>query len=100
MDALFEKYPRDFSLRDAFSCSEWVRIKGSASAPEYLVGVVYENGKVRYICYALAAKEGSAPPDEIKNVCAFIPRSHYRDKEGFFVIFQSAATGECLKPVC
>jgi len=99
VDALFEKYPRDTALKDAFSCSEWVRIKGTPTAPEYLVGVVYESGKVRYICYAIAAKEGSAPPDEIKNVCSFVPRSPYREQDGFFVIFQSAATGECLKPV-
>ena len=100
VDALFEKYPRDFTLKDAFSCSDWVRIKGASASPEYLVGVVYNDGKVRYICYAIRAKEGSAPPDEIKNVCSFVPYSPFCDKEGFFVIFQSAATGECLKPVC
>ena len=99
IDALFDKYPRDKALQTAFPCSEWVRIKGSAKAPEYLVGVVYENGKARYICYAIAAKEGSAPPEEIKNVCSFVPLSAYRDNEGFFVIFQSAASGECTKPV-
>ncbi len=98
LDELFEKYPRDKSLCGAFSSSEWVRLKGERNAPEYLVGAVYEGGRVRYICYALAADDGDNPPEEIKNVCSFIPCAPLVGSKGFFVIFQSAASGECLKP--
>ena len=97
IDGLFRKYPRDKTLDGAFSCSEWVRIQGTAKAPQYLVGVLREDGRARYICYALATEDKSAPPDEIKNVCSFVPTSPYTDS-GFFVIFQSAATGECIRP--
>ncbi len=98
IDDLFAKYPKDVTLCGAFSCSEWVRVKGEEGAPQYLVGVVYENDKARYVCYALAAKDKDAPPEEIKDVCAFVPTTPYDARVGFFVIFQSAATGECIKP--
>ena len=98
MDELLKKYPRDNTLKGAFSCSEWVRIKGDETNPAYLVGVVYDDGKAKYICYALAAEDKTAPPDEIKDVCTFIPSTAYSEEKGFFVIFQSAATGECIKP--
>ena len=98
IDALFEKYPTDETLCKAFSCSEWVRIKGTAESPEYLVGVVYDDGRAQYVCYALAAKKGNEPPEEIKEVCTFVPLSVFSDADGFFVIFQSAASGECIKP--
>ena len=98
IDELLKSYPRDDTLKGAFSCSEWVRVKGSKHAPEYLVGVVYFNGKARYICYALAAQNKNEPPEEIKNVCSFVPLSPFDENKGFFVIFQSAATGECVKP--
>ena len=98
IDELFANYPRDDTLCGAFSCTEWVRVKGTAKQPQYLVGVLYEDGKAKYICYALAAEDRNAPPEEIKKVCAFVPVSVYDDNEGFFVIFQSAATGECIKP--
>lgn len=97
IDDLFITYPQDTTLRGAFSCSEWVRIKGEETAPQYLVGVIYEEGKARYICYALAAKDKNNPPEEIRGVCSFVPCSAISE-EGFFVIFQSAATGECIKP--
>jgi len=98
IDELFSEYPPDDTLRGAFSCSEWVRVKGEKENPEYLVGVVYDDGRARYICYALAAKDKTSPPSEIAQVCTFVPNSPLDDQKGFFVIFQSAATGECIQP--
>lgn len=98
LDDLFKNYPTDTTLDGAFSCSEWVRVKGEKGAPEYLVGVIYNDGFPKYICYALKAKNANEPPEEIKNSCVFVPLSIYDDQEGFFMIFQSAATGECVKP--
>lgn len=98
IDRLFRTYPRDKTLEGAFSCSEWVRVKGTAKAPEYLVGVLKKEGKALYICYALATQNKDTPPSEIKNVCSFVPVSPYEENKGFFVIFQSAANGECIRP--
>ena len=99
LDELFATYPRDNTLNGAFSCSEWVRVKGTAKEPQYLVGVLYEDGRAKFICYALAAQDKINPPDEIKNVCSFVPVSAFTESVGFFVIFQSATSGECIKPV-
>ncbi len=98
IDELFSLFPQDKTLCSAFKYSEWVRIRGSAKEPKYLVGAVYENGKVKYICYALATEENRQPPEEIKGACCFVPLSPLVDADGFFVIFQNAATGECIKP--
>ncbi len=98
IDELFSTYPRDDTLCGAFRRSEWVRIRGSAKAPKYLVGTLYEDGKARFLCYALAAENKAEPPEEIKGVCSFVPVSPLVGAEGFFVIFQNAATGECVKP--
>ncbi len=98
LDELFATYPKDDTLAAAFQRSEWVRLRGTKSKPEYLVGAVYEDGRAQYICYALLAENKELPPEEIKNVCSFVPSSPLVDADGFFVIFQSAATGECMKP--
>ena len=99
IDELFKTYPRDETLNGAFSCSAWVRIQGPADRPKYLVGVIYDDYKAKYICYALYAEDKTRPPEEIKNVCAFVPLSPMKQDEGYFVIYQSASTGECIKPV-
>ena len=58
----------------------------------------YESGKVKYVCYALLAEDKNNPPEEIKEVCAFVPTSPLQEAKGFFVIFQSASSGECINP--
>ncbi len=98
LDELFAKYPADKTLTGAFLSSEWVRLRGSEEAPEFLVGALLEDGRVKYVCYALAAEDKDAPPEEIKEVCSFVPTTPLLGAKGFFVIFQSAASGECIKP--
>ncbi len=98
VDELFEKYPADRTLVEAFQRSEWVRLRGEEGNPEFLVGALLEDGQVKYLCYALAAEDKDSPPEEIKGVCSFVPVSAFVGAKGFFVIFQSAATGECIKP--
>ncbi len=92
LTALFERYPQDLSLTDAYPASEWVRIKGEEKDPQELVGLIYESGQVKYICYALPAREDT--PQEIRDQAYFVPVSPLTPKKGFFVIYQSAATGE------
>ncbi|MBE7068315.1 MAG: hypothetical protein E7381_03335 [Clostridiales bacterium] len=99
MDGLLQKYPKDDTLKGAFCCSEWIRVKGEADNPQYLVGLVYEEGKVKYVCYALSAEDKNNPPSEIRDVCTFVPTTPFSDNKGFFIIFQSASTGECIKPI-
>ncbi|MBQ5927103.1 MAG: hypothetical protein IIX01_04195 [Clostridia bacterium] len=94
LDELFRSYPKDERLKETFPYSEWVKIEENGK--DYSVGVIYENLKAKYICYALPAKDKNHPPEEIKDVCAFVPVSPFEDAEGFFVLFQSTATGECL----
>lgn len=96
IDALFQRYPKDESLQKAYPCSEWVRVKGDADNPQQLVGIIYQDGKAQYICYALPAN-GETPPEELAGNCFFVPVSPLEER-GFFVLYQSAATGECIKP--
>lgn len=96
IDDLFARYPTDETLKSTFPRSEWVKI--DENGKQYLVGVIFEELKAKYICYAIPTKNRSEPPEEIKEICVFIPSSLFNDSEGFFVIFQSPQTGECLRP--
>ena len=92
LSALFQRYPADESLTSAYPASEWVRVKGEADAPQELVGLIYEGGLVKYICYAVPAR--AETPQEIKDTAYFVPVSPLTPEIGFFVLYQSAATGE------
>ncbi|MDE6274541.1 MAG: hypothetical protein K2L87_05795 [Clostridiales bacterium] len=89
LDRVFEKYPRDVRLKSIFPQSDWVRAEGM------LVGIVYEEGRPRFLC--VAVESTGEPPKEILEECVFVPRSHYTRDEGFYVVFQDADTGETVK---
>ena len=92
--ALFARYPEDKTLSSAYPTSEWVRVKGEEGNAEELVGLIYEGGRVKYICYALPAKEGA--PQEVREKAYFVPVSPLTPKVGYYVLYQSAATGESI----
>ena len=94
LNGLFKRYPADNSLQAAYPHSEWVRVKGEEGNPQELVGLVYENGLVKYICYALTA--GEATPQEVKERGYYVPISALSPEKGFYVLYQSAATGESI----
>ncbi len=86
--AAFAKFPKDDRLTAAFPCSEWVKTDAA------LLGVLYESGMPRYLCVAVEGRADGEPPQEMKGHCRFVPESPVSDMVGFFVVFQSADTGE------
>lgn len=96
IDELFKNNPKDDSLSAVFPASEWVKI--TRNGKSFSVGVLYEELKAKYVCYAIPATANALPPEEIKDVCVFVPVAPTEESNGFFVIFQSAATGECVHP--
>ena len=96
IDEIFAKYETDDTLSSAFPFSRWARVKEDGKK-EYLIGVIYEDGAPLYICYAFPAENKDDPPEDIAEVCAFVPISPFEIAAGCFVIFQSTSTGECVK---
>ena len=84
--AAFEKYPRDDRLKAVYPASEWVKADGA------LLGVIYHGGSPKFLCVAVEAN--GDPPESMKEHCCFVPSSPLSDMVGFYVVYQSASTGE------
>ena len=86
LNKAFQKFPKDTRLNEIYPCSEWVKTDSA------LLGIIYEGGIPRFLCVAVEA--GDAPPEEMKEHCCFVPSTPFSDMVGFYVVFQSADTGE------
>lgn len=96
LNDIFQKFPEETSLMKTFPDSKWARINYSAEK-YYVVGLIKENKKEKYICYGIPSPYSETPPKELKGYCSFIPISVFEMKgDGYFVMFQSAITGECI----
>ncbi len=97
LDNIFNKFPQEPALARTVDKSKWARINYS-NTQYYVVGVVYENDLEKYICYGVPAKYSPEPPKELKGFCSFIPLSVFdMQGDGYWMMFQDAVTGECVK---
>jgi hypothetical protein len=97
LDAIFNKFQTEETLSRMIADSKWARIYYSETK-FYVVGLIKENGAEKYICYGVPARYSPKPPKELDGVCSFIPLSLFDMKgDGYWMMFQSAITGECVK---
>lgn len=98
LNGIFFKFPEEPALSKIIPESRWAKINYS-SDKFYVVGVINEKEKEKYICYGVPAKYSIKPPKELKGFCSFVPLSFFDMKgDGYWMMFQSAITGECVKP--
>ena len=98
LDELFNKFPIDNRLSDLIPGSKWVKVNYEPNSNEYVVGLIYEQQKVKYICYGVPSKYSNKVPDEIEDFSQWIPLNINKPfEDGFYLMFQDALTGESVK---
>lgn len=98
LDEIFDKFPEEKELQKTFHKSRWAKVFYS-DTKYYVVGLVFEDDKEKYICYGVPATYSKEPPKELKGFCSFIPLSIFSLLgDGYWMMFQDAVTGECIKP--
>ena len=77
--------------------SDWVRIDFGKNK-FYVVGVIREGKKPKYICYGVPAEKRGEPPDALKGYCSFLPASLFDlDGKGYWMMYQDAETGKNVR---
>lgn len=98
LDAIFERFEEEKNLKKLFPLSKFSKIN-YAENKYYVVGLIKENKKEKYICYGVPAKYSTTPPKELAGFCTFIPLSIFDlSGDGYWMMFQDAVFGNCIKP--
>lgn len=92
LDELFICYPEEPTLANAVENSKWIRVESADDC--YVVGILFDDGEPSLLCYGVPAKANTQPPSELDGACVWLPVS---EQDGYFVIYQSAHTGEIIK---
>ncbi len=96
LNNIFGRFPAETCLETMFPESKFAKINYS-SDKYYVVGLVKENGKEKYICYGVPGTYSPEPPEELKGYCSFIPLSVFCLKgDGYWMMFQDAVSGKCI----
>lgn len=96
LDELFVMYPREIVLEKMVPSSKWVKINYDKN-DYYVAGVlVDDDGKTTHIAYGVPGYEGMTPPKETECICDWLPIKDMQKFQGYWLIFQSADTGEII----
>lgn len=93
IDELFVCYPEEKTLNEAVANSKWVHVQ--TSDDYYVVGLLFNDDEPSFICYGVPADSKQTPPSELENACVWLPVGD--GEKGYWVIYQSARTGEIVK---
>ncbi|MBO4252204.1 MAG: hypothetical protein J5911_06065 [Clostridia bacterium] len=97
IDEIFAKYPEETEIEKTIADSRFAKVY-YAENKYYIVGLIKEKKKEKYICYGVPSKYCETPPKELAGYCSFVPLSVFNIKgDGYFMMFQDAATGMCVR---
>ena len=95
IDELFNKYPREYNLEKLIDNSQWVKINFDNDDRFYVVGLIYENENIQYVCYGVPGNFDQAPPRELQGYSQWLPTDATNPyTNGYWVMYQDADTGE------
>lgn len=95
---LFNKYPAEEKLEQLIPNSKWVKVKYSEDSNEYVLGLIYDDINLKYICYGVPGSFDQNPPKELENFSQWLPLNPDNVSEGgYWVMYQDAINGENIQ---
>lgn len=95
LDELFNRYPREENLEALIDESKWCKIDSDIDGRYYVVGLIYVDEEIKYICYGVPGNYEIEPPSELKKYSQWLPTDPQKPYTvGYWVMYQDADTGE------
>lgn len=95
LSLLFERYPEETFLNEIIPNSKWVKVDYEDNGQYFVIGLMYENEQVAYVCYGMPGEYSVTPPREFAGLSQWLPLDPEKPNElGYWIMYQDAQTGE------
>jgi len=100
IDILFENNPTEEYLQELIPNSKWVKVLLKDSEDYYVLGLIYEEDKLLYICYGVPGVYQKTAPRELSGFPIWFPLEENKPQGfGYWLSYQDANTGESVKAI-
>ncbi len=100
VEKLFAENKTEDYLQELIPNSKWVKVELDDGNDYYVFGLIYENDKLKYVCYGVPGVFQKNPPRELSGYPVWFPLdSDRRDGFGYWLTYQDASTGESIKAI-
>lgn len=98
LNELFDKYPEEEFLKDIIPNSKWVKVDYEDNGNYFVVGLIYSEGALKYICYGLPGLADEIPDEDIVKNAQWLPIvEENQDGFGYWITYQDAQNGENIQ---
>ncbi len=97
LNELFSSYPEEEFLKNIIPNSKWAKVDYENNGHYYVVGLIYEEGVLKYICYGMPGMWDEKPPTEIEGATQWLPIDPSKPEGfGYYLSYQDAENGESI----
>lgn len=97
IEDLFSKYPAETNLEALIPNSKWAKIDYENNGNHYVLGLIYEDISLKYICYGVPGVYSDTAPNGLDNYTQWLPTNvDEPTQNGYWVMYQNALTGESI----
>ena len=97
IEDLFNKYPAETNLEQLIPNSKWVKIDYENDGNFYVLGLIYEDITLKYICYGVPGTYSTTAPNGLDSYSQWLPTNINAPTEnGYWVMYQDAISGESV----
>lgn len=98
IDDLFANNPSEEYLQDLLPNSKWVKVKIDENGNYYVLGLIYEEEDLKYICYGVPGVYQKTAPRELSGYPVWFPLEEEKPQGfGYWLSYQDAGSGESVK---
>ena len=98
LSMLFEKYPEESVLAEIIPNSKWAKVEFEEEKKYYVVGLIYVNEQVKYVCYGVPAEWSEEPPVDFNENAQWLPVDvEIPNGAGYWLTYQDATDGEMVR---
>lgn len=100
IDGIFSKYPEEDFLPSIIPNSKWVKVDNGDENEYYVLGLVYQDDVVKYICYGVPGIYSDVPPKDLSGLCQWLALDSNKPYEyGYWITYQDAQSGETIQAI-
>ena len=97
---LFEGNPSEEYLQELVPNSKWVKVSLGEEKEYYVLGLMYDNDEIKYICYGVPGFYQKNPPRELSGYPIWFPLEQDKPEGfGYWLSYQDANSGESVKAI-
>ena len=98
IDSLFASNPTEEHLENIISNSKWVKVKVDEEGNYYVLGLIYEEETLKYICYGVPGVYQKNPPRQLSGYPIWVPLEEDKPQNfGYWLSYQDASNGDSVR---